>query len=87
MKPLPDLADDAAMLLRGKRSALEESRKAAHAALRDAHTAADGSEWESLALHAGRAHEAVARLLVLADLWADVNGAKLGDETERLEIA
>lgn len=69
MKPLPNLSDDAAMILRGKRSALAASRAEATAALRDAYTSLDGCAWPELGPRAEIAGACIARLLAVVGMW------------------
>jgi hypothetical protein len=69
MKPLPDLTDEAAMLLRGRRSALAAARSEAMIELRDAYTSLDGSAWADVAARAQSVRSHVERLLELAALW------------------
>ena len=69
MKPLPPLADEAAMLDQGRRSALYSARKDAIGELRDAYTSMQSTDWEGLAAPVRLAGEAVARLKELIELW------------------
>jgi len=71
MKPLPDIADEAAMLLRGRRSALAAARKEATEALRDAYTLMQSAEWDGLHRFAKEAHDASNRLMTLAAMWSE----------------
>ena len=66
MKPLPKLDDEAAMLLRGKRSALASARNEAAETLRDACTRMQGCEWAAVPDFARDASAAINRLLTLA---------------------
>ncbi len=72
MKPLPNINDEAAMLERGKRSALHAARQDAAQALRDASTLVQGAEWHELRGHAEAARQAAERLLTLAAMWGEV---------------
>jgi Sec-independent protein translocase protein TatA len=72
MKPLPNLSDDAAMLLRGKRSALGSARNEAAQALRDASTLAQAADWERLPDVADQAVAAAERLKTLAAIWEEL---------------
>lgn len=74
MKPLPNLNDEAALILRGKRSALSEARREATQRLRDAYTVLDGSEWVALEDAARVCRDYSERLMTLAAMWAEVNG-------------
>lgn len=77
MKPPPDLADEAAMLRRGRSSALFSARKEAIDILRDAHTALQSGEFgPALALNARIARNAADRLLTLAAMWDEMVGHK-----------
>ena len=73
MRPLPELNDEAAMLLRGKRSALGSARNDAAEALRDACTAVQSADWPLLRAAAERSSAASERLLTLAALWEEIN--------------
>jgi hypothetical protein len=72
MKPLPDINNDAAMLIRGKRSAIGAARNDAAEALRDACTFIQGADWEDLPLYATNAKQAADRLLTLAAMWEEL---------------
>lgn len=72
MKPLPNLSDDAAMLLRGKRSALGSARNDAAQTLRDASTLAQGADWERLPAVADDAIAAAERLKTLSAMWGEL---------------
>lgn len=72
MRPLPDIDDDAAMLMRGKRSALAAARNDAEAALRDAYTDLSGSDWSEYRGKLLKVKEAVQRLDTVAILWDSV---------------
>lgn len=69
MKPLPKLDDEAAMLLRGRRSAVASARNEAAEELRDACTQVQGADWQDLYAAACRADEACERLKTLAAMW------------------
>lgn len=69
MKPLPDLENTDAMLLRGRRSVLASARNEAAEALRDACTFIQSSDWDELPAHAVKAREAASRLIDVAGLW------------------
>ncbi len=73
MKPLPNIADEAAMMLRGRQSALRGARADATQELRDAYTLAQGADWHELRKHAEAARAAAERLLTLAALWAELD--------------
>jgi hypothetical protein len=73
MKPLPDLTDEPAMLLRGKRSALREARTETIKAMRDAYTHTESCDWEMLASNASGVKALAERLLDIAQQWDDVN--------------
>lgn len=73
MKPPPNLADEGAMLKRGRASALFSARKEAIEILRDAHTALQVGEFgPALALNARIAMDAADRLLTLAAMWDEL---------------
>lgn len=72
MKPLPNISDEAAMLERGKRSALAQARKEATEGLRDAYTAMQGAEWAELHIHADVIGKYAERLKTLAAMWQEV---------------
>ena len=69
MKPLPDLTDEAAMLLRGRLSTLGKARSETMIALRDAYTALDGCGWAEVASRTLVVRMHADRLLELAWLW------------------
>ena len=73
MRPLPDINDEAAMLQRGKRSALAAARTEATKGLRDAYTMADGAEWELLEDAARVCRDYSDRLMTLAAMWREVS--------------
>lgn len=69
MKPLPNLDDEAAMLMRGRRSALAASRNEAEQELRDAYTALTGSDWPQYRERLLKVSDCVARLDAVIGLW------------------
>ena len=73
MKPLPKLEDDAAMILRGKRSILGAARNDAAETLRDQCTRIQGADWRDLPTHVHLLREAAERLLMLAAMWDELN--------------
>ena len=72
MKPMPDLNDDTAMILRGKRSAVASARKDATESLRDAYTLMQSDHWSDLAKQARLARDAADRLITIAALWDEL---------------
>ena len=72
VKPLPNLTDDAAMILRGKRSAIGSARNDAAEALRDATVAVQSADWPALHEHADKAAQAADRLKTLAAMWGEL---------------
>jgi len=72
MRPLPDLAAEADMIERGRRSALAQARREAIETLRDAYTMIQTADWDSLAAHAAAAREASDRLVTLAAMWEEL---------------
>lgn len=72
MKPLPNISDEAAMIHRGKMSAISTARKDAAEVLRDATTLVQAAEWSELPHHARTARDAAERLLTLAAMWGEV---------------
>ena len=73
MKPLPDLTDEAAMLLRGRRSALAAARSEAMIELRDAYTSLDGCEWSDATTRLARVKAAVTRVDTVLILWDGIH--------------
>jgi hypothetical protein len=73
MKPLPNFTDEAAMILRGKRSALAEARRQATEGLRDAYNAAQSADWNDLEQCAQVCGEYSARLATLASMWRSLD--------------
>lgn len=71
MKPLPDINNEAAMLLRGKRSAIGAARKEAVESLRDMLTFMQSEQWHRA--HVEAAHKATERLLTLQAMWEELN--------------
>lgn len=69
MKPLPDISNEAAMLERGKRSAVASARNDAAEALRNACTLCQSAAWPDLRQHAQEAIEAAERLKTVAAMW------------------
>jgi hypothetical protein len=69
MKPLPRLEDEAAMLERGRRSALAAARNEAEAGLRDAYTAMHNCEWDKLSATLRTARMCVSRLRWIDRQW------------------
>jgi hypothetical protein len=72
MKSIPNLDDEAAMILRGKRSVIASSRNEAAQCLRDASTYAQGADWDALPAIADQAEQAAQRLRDLAKLWGSI---------------
>lgn len=72
MKPLPNINDEPAMLLKGKRSALSSARNDATEALRDALTAVNSADWRELYAKAGDAQDAAERLMTIAAMWGEL---------------
>jgi hypothetical protein len=72
MKSIPDITDDAAMLLRGRRSVVASAKNEAAQALRDASTYAQGADWDALPAIADQAQQAAQRLRDLAALWKSI---------------
>jgi len=72
MKPLPNLEDAAAMILRGKRSILGSARNDAAEALRDACVLCQSADWDELPAHAAKAREAASRLIDVSSLWEEI---------------
>jgi len=70
MKPLPDVNDEAAMLLRGKRSAIGAARKEAVETLRDMLTFMQSDQWNRS--HVEAASKATERLLTLQAMWEEL---------------
>lgn len=75
-KPLPNIDDEEAMLLRGRRSALHEARKQATEGLRDAYNATQAADWNSLDDWASQCIDYAARLSTLAQMWQAVEQTK-----------
>ncbi len=73
MKPLPNLDDEAAMLLRGRRSALAAARNEAESELRDAYTLMTGADWTEYRPRLLKVKEAVQRLDTIITLWEGVH--------------
>ena len=72
MKPLPKIDDDAAMILRGKRSALGSARNEACEALRDAMVGVQNATWDDLRAAVDALEAPAQRLKTLAAMWAEV---------------
>lgn len=72
MKPLPDLDDTAAMIRRGKLSALAAARNEAESALRDAYTLLTGADWFEYGERLLKVKEAVQRLDTISILRASI---------------
>jgi hypothetical protein len=72
MRALPDINDESAMLLRGRRSVLASARNEAAEALRDACTMVQSADWDTLAKHADDAAKVADRLKTLAAMWSDL---------------
>ena len=70
MKPLPDVNDEAAMILRGKRSAIGAARKEAVETLRDMLTFMQSDQWNRA--HVEAANKATERLLTLQAMWEEL---------------
>ena len=66
MKPLPNISDEAAMIERGRRSALAQARKEATESLRDAYNLLQSAEWDVLDAHADAIGQHAQRLKTLA---------------------
>ncbi len=74
MKPLPKLDDDAAMLARGRRSAIHAARNEACEALRDAVVACQSMPIGESDKCLDDAEAAIKRLRDIAALWAQYEG-------------
>ena len=74
MKPLPNIDDEAAMLLRGKRSALAAARNDAEASLRDAYTLLQSAEWDELETRLTTVNACVAQIGTINNLWHGIGG-------------
>ena len=72
MKPIPDIANDAAMLLRGKRSALGTARNEAAEALRDAMVHVQSADWHELHAAIDALTAPAERLKTLAAMWSEL---------------
>ena len=72
MKPLPRLDDEAAMLTRGKRSALGSARNDAAEALRDAVVGVQSADWAELRAAVDRLTAPAERLRTLAAMWGEL---------------
>lgn len=72
MKALPNLEDEAAMLARGRRSALYEARKEALEALRDAYTLLAGADWYEMRERLAAVSSATLRLETCCTLWESI---------------
>ena len=72
MTPLPNLNDDTAMLLRGRRSALASARNEAAEALRDACTLIQGADFDEVGKLAAEVMEIAERLRVIATKWGEL---------------
>lgn len=69
MRPLPDLTDEAAMLRRGRMSALGAARNEALQALRDAFTHAQSAEYRDLPAALEAMQAPIERLRTVAAMW------------------
>lgn len=74
MKPLPKLDDDAAMLARGRRSAIHAARNEACEALRDACVAIQSMPIGGAEKCLEDAESAIKRLREIAALWEKYEG-------------
>lgn len=72
MKPIPRINDDAAMIERGKRSALGSARNDAAEALRDAVVAVQSATWDDLRAAVDAIEAPAERLRTLAAMWSDL---------------
>ena len=72
MKPIPDIANDAAMILRGKRSALGTARNEAAEALRDAMVHVQAADWHELHAAIDALTAPAERLKTLAAMWSEL---------------
>ena len=72
MKPIPRIDDDAAMILRGKRSALGSARNEAAEALRDAAVGVQSADWHDLRSAVDGLTEPAERLRTLAAMWSEL---------------
>lgn len=72
MKPIPRIDDDAAMILRGKRSALGTARNDAAEALRDAMVAVQSATWDDLRAAVDALDAPAERLRTLAAMWGEL---------------
>lgn len=72
MKPLPKLDDDAAMILRGRRSSLGSARNEAAEALRDAMVHVQSADWAGLREAVDGLTAPAERLRTLAAMWIEL---------------
>lgn len=72
MKPLPDIDDSDAMMLRGKRSALYEARRETLEAMRDAYTVLSGADWDDMQEKLSPIKSLAQRLETILTLWDSI---------------
>ena len=72
MKPLPNLEDEAAMLLRGRRSAVAAARNEAESELRDAYTVYQSADWQEMRVRLSAIELCTRRLQSIMMLWESV---------------
>lgn len=72
MKPLPALDNEAAMLRKGRESAIWTARREAMETLRDAYTAAQSDDWTQLGVSMSTVKEAAERLMLLSVMWDEL---------------
>ena len=72
MKPIPRIDDDAAMILRGQRSALGSARNDAAEALRDAMVVVQSATWDDLRAAVDALDGPAERLRTLAAMWGEL---------------
>lgn len=69
MKPLPDLTDEVAALLKGRQTLLWAAKREAMETLRDAYTALQTAQWGEMTDALGLAELSIEQLRQICHLW------------------
>jgi hypothetical protein len=72
MKPIPNISDDAAMALRGRRSALSAARNECASLIRDQCTFLQSCDWDEIPKHVPDLKDYADRLMTLHAMWNEL---------------
>jgi hypothetical protein len=72
MKPLPNISDESAMAIRGRRSVLGSARNECASLIRDQCTFLQSCDWDEIPKHVPELKDAADRLLTLHAMWGEL---------------